>query len=331
MIRSAALRLTLSYLAIIMALSIGFSFWLYHISSTELTSDLRRPVIFEEITPGSFPNYDQFRAARLAENRRHLQENLLLLNVATLVLGSLASYALAQRTLQPIESALEAQTRFTADASHELRTPLTAMETEIEVALRDKNLSKNEAKGLLASNLEEVVKLKALSESLLKLAGQADQPLELHAVSLSAIAREVESQLVTLAATQQVKLSNKVKDVQVRGDQTLLIELLVILVDNAIKYSPKKTTVTLKSGQHGNSGQLIVRDEGPGIKASELPHIFERFYRIDSSRSKGTTGYGLGLAIAQQIVELHKGSIAVRSTWRSGTTFTVNLPLHKSD
>ncbi len=331
MIRSAVLRLTLSYLSIIMVLSIGFSLWLYHVSSTELRDDLRRPIVFEEISPGSFVNFDQFRQDRLAENARHLQQNLVLLNIATLVLGSLASYALAQRTLRPIEDALESQTRFTADASHELRTPLTAMQTEIEVALRDNTLDKNEAKQLLSSNLEEVIKLQALSDSLLRLAQQNDHDVAMKSLSLKTVATNATKQLSTAASAKNIKLENRVSDIKVLGDSVSLTELVVILADNAIKYSPRGTAITLSTAKHGNHGHLIVKDRGIGIKASDLPHIFERFYRVDSARAKTNSGgYGLGLAIAKQIIELHSGTIEVTSTVGKGTTFTIKLPLAKT-
>jgi len=330
MIRSAVLRLTLSYLAIIMTLSIGFSFWLYHVSSMELDHDLRRPVI-EQLTPGGYLNFDEFRTNRLSENQQHLQQNFILLNIGTLILGSLASYALAKRTLKPIKETMEVQSRFTADASHELRTPLTAMETEIEVALRDKKLSKDEAQALLRSNLEEVIKLKALSDSLLKLARQdSSDGTDFKAVSLKKVSQEAIDQLTTLAKSKKITIKPALNDLQTNGDNETLRELAIVLLDNAIKYSAANTTVTISTKALGQYAQLIIQDEGFGIKAADLPHIFERFYRTDPSRAKDAPGgHGLGLSIAKKIVELHGGSIAVKSTYGKGTSFTVSLPLLK--
>jgi signal transduction histidine kinase len=330
MIRSAVFRLSLSYLVIIMSLSIGFSFWLYHISYKELTYDLRRPVI-EQLTPGGFLNFDEFRTNRLNENQDHLQQSLILLNIGVLILGSVASYALAKRTLKPIEQSMEAQSRFTADASHELRTPLTAMETEIEVALRDKKLSIDQATELLKSNLEEVIKLKALSDSLLTLAYQdnADEHM-FKPVDLAKIAQSATDQLASVAKKKHITIKQVTPKSVVKGDDKTLNELAIILLDNAIKYSEAGQTVRVKTKTRGQWGRLTIEDEGIGIKASDLPHIFERFYRTDPSRSKNAPGgHGLGLSIAQKIVELHAGSITVRSTFGKGTSFIVSIPLLK--
>ena len=135
--RSAAFKLTLSYLALIMMVSIGFSIFVYQISVGELTSTLRRPLPMYYYQS----NIDELRNQQARHGQINIQNNLILINIVTFIIGGVASYWLARRTLQPIEEAMEAQSRFTADASHELRTPLTAMQTEIEVALRDKALN----------------------------------------------------------------------------------------------------------------------------------------------------------------------------------------------
>lgn len=331
MLRSVVVRLTLSYLAIIMGLSIGFSFSLYHISAQELEHDLRRPAI-EQLTPGGFLNYDQFRDNRLNENQQHLQHNLILLNFLALFLGSMASYTLAKRTLRPIKQTMEAQSRFTADASHELRTPLTAMETEIEVALRDKKLSKSDTTALLQSNLEEVIKLKALSDSLLKLAHQdTTDELEFEPVNLAQTAQTAIDQLSAVATSKRIEIKPELNKIMVNGEPKMLSELVIVLVDNAIKYSSDDKTITIKTASRGQVGQIIIEDNGVGIKAAELPHIFDRFYRIDQSRTKNTPGgHGLGLSIAKKIVELHNGTIQVKSKYGQGSIFTVSIPIAKT-
>jgi signal transduction histidine kinase len=233
---------------------------------------------------------------------------------------------LARRTLRPIESALAAQTRFAGDASHELRTPLTAMKSELEVALRDPKLSAEEARGLLGSNLEEVGKLETLAAGLLRLARHEQTPLELVPVDLSVVSERALSRVATAAARRQVKLTSHVLGV-VAGDAESLVELTVVLLDNAIKYSHIGDEVELRSADQGHTVDLIVRDHGAGIPAANLPHIFERFYRADSSRSKDTTpGYGLGLSIAAQIAQFHHATIDATSRFGAGSTFTVHLP-----
>lgn len=327
MIRSATIKLTLWYLMLIMALSIGFSVMLYHVSSQELERGVppRPGLLLRELQPGS---YEQFREVQLGSSRSHLRGDLVLFNLAVLILGGGLSYALAIRHIRPIEDALTAQSRFTADASHELRTPLTAMQTEIEVSLRDPKLTKEETRELLESNLEEVGKLRVLSDSLLRLAQGNGKDLELKPVALDGVAEEAIARFAKAAKAKSIKVHNQVKASEVMGDHESLVEVMAILLDNAIKYSDKQTSITLSSETHGKYGLLSVKDEGQGLKASDIPHIFERFYRADTSRSKQRVeGYGLGLSIAKQIAAAHKGEIEVESAPGKGSTFTVKVPL----
>jgi len=335
-IKSAAVKLTLSYLAIIMLLSVGFSVFVYHISDLELSHSLRRPIPFFNRYSPDFTSYLNLRSDELTEGRNHLKDNLLLFNLATLVTGGAISYLLARRTLEPIEAALEAQTRFTADASHELRTPLTAMQTEIEVALRNPKLSADEARTQLQSNLEEVAKLRSLSNGLLLLASTDGKNIEMAPVELAEVTKTAVTRLRTLAQDKHITIKTELGDHNLRAlaDADSLVELLVLLVDNAIKYSPPRTTIAIQAAQHGKHVELVVRDQGRGISRIDLPHVFERFYRADQSRTKDQAastiqaeGYGLGLSIAQKIAEMLQGDIAVKSTVGKGSTFTVTLPV----
>lgn len=332
MIRSATIRLTLWYLAILMLLSICFSLFLYQVWTREFDRGLRPAPFFDENTgPGSTSQFEELRRTRGAEGRANLQNDLILFNLTILILGGAASYALARRHLRPIEDALEAQSRFTADASHELRTPLTAMQTETEVALRNPELTVAGARNLLESNLEELAKLRALSEGLLRLARENGQGIPLKRVSLADVAAEAEKRVAAAARSRRIKLENTAGDVPVLGDHESLVELVAVLLENAIKYSDPKSSVKIGTGRHGKQGYLSIRDEGYGIKASDIPHIFSRFYRADLSRSKEKVdGYGLGLSIAKKIADLHRGSIEVKSTPGHGSTFTVKLPLDPS-
>jgi signal transduction histidine kinase len=325
-IKSAALKLTLYYLAIIMALSIGFSLFLYHISNHEVQRSLRQPDGATAIYFNA-PVYEQYRQDRLDEATDNLRLNLFMFNLFILVAGGLLSAALANKSLEPIEQAMEAQSRFTADASHELRTPLTAMQTEIEVALRKPGLTAGSAKTLLESNLEEVSKLRGLSESLLKLARDSNQPLDLQKVSLEDIGTEAMTPVVKSAQAKHIAIENNIRPIELPADKQMLTEALGILLDNAIKYSPAKTTITLTSQKLDNLASIVVQDQGQGISPKDLPYVFDRFFRSDDSRSKNQTdGYGLGLSIAKQIVELHGGSLSVVSELGKGSTFTISLP-----
>lgn len=328
MIQSAAVRLTMMYLLVIMVLSIGFSVAIYRISSHELDRGLPlNGAIINLLGQNTF-NLEELRAQQAQESKDNLRNNLLLLNLATLVMGAAVSWVLAQQTLRPIEEALEAQGRFTSDASHELRTPLTAMRTSIEVGLRDPKLTLPKAKGLLDSTLEEVKKLSSLSSGLLKLTRDNGGDIVKEPVSLKAVADAAVLQLDMTAKQKSITLHNEAKNLTVLGDAISLQEVVSIIVENAIKYSNEKTAITIKSRASGRSALLTVSDQGPGIKALDLVHIFDRFYRADTSRTRGKTeGYGLGLPIAKSIVEAHGGSIEARSVLGEGSVFTVKLPL----
>ncbi|MBI2592457.1 HAMP domain-containing histidine kinase [Candidatus Saccharibacteria bacterium] len=332
MFHSAALKLTMWYLAIIMALSIGLSVALYYVSNIELTKSANRTLDFYNIVfgPDDKGAFSNERLQQLSKDRAHLRNNLVLFNVGVLLVGGGASYALARRTLQPIEEALEAQKRFTGDASHELRTPLTAMQTEIEVALRSPSLSKKEATDLLKSNLEEVGKLRNLSEGLLILATASNNDLPKQKVLIKDAVEQAAQAVAKLAKSRKISIKTSARPIQVVGNHQQILNLLSILLDNAIKYSQPGGEVELTAKISDQQAIISVIDHGQGIEASDLPYIFERFYRADASRSKNhIEGYGLGLAIAKKIVDLHNGSIEVASTPNMGSTFIVKLPLTK--
>ncbi|HKR82419.1 MAG TPA: HAMP domain-containing sensor histidine kinase [Candidatus Saccharimonadales bacterium] len=321
-------RLALSYLAIIMAMSIGFSYVFYRTSAHELGRQLpvvRTIPLPDNTTVVDFGNYRDFFERRINEGRGDLLGKLILLNLLTLVGGAFLSYYLARRTLEPIEKAMDAQSRFASDASHELRTPLTVMQTENEVALRNPELTLKRAKELLRSNVEEVTRLRDLSDGLLRLA-RGDHALDMQPVWLDDVASDAMNAVLKTAQAKEISIDETVPHVQALGDRQSLVQALVILLDNAIKYSDKKSVVHLK-GSAGKQVSLSVHDQGIGIGTEHLPHIFDRFYRADQARSKQqTSGYGLGLAIAKKIVEQHHGEIHVASAPNKGATFTVRLP-----
>ncbi|MEI7818993.1 MAG: HAMP domain-containing sensor histidine kinase [bacterium] len=326
-----AAKLTAGYLGLIMFLSIGFSVLVYNISSAQLRRGLKRPPIGYDVElPQTFSMFENYRLKQIDEAEDNLRANLILFNLVVLVGGGALSYFFARQTIQPIEEALESQKRFTADASHELRTPLTAMQTEIEVALRDAGLSKKEARELLASNLDEVIKVRSLVDGLLRLARndgvlENAAPAQLMTIAESAIKRSTK-----LAQKKSINIITELENLTSRVDGANIEELILILLDNAIKYSPEKSEVSLSLKKRGNCAVISISDQGPGIAKSELPYIFDRFYRGDPSRNKhAVDGFGLGLSIAQQIACSHGSEIVVKSQMSRGSSFSLAIPISK--
>ncbi len=337
MFRSALIRLTAWYLVIIVAISVVFSAVLYQVLTHELDAGFRRQSVVLRNPAASRPvgdldDFERLRGEQLDQTKHRIIDNLLLLNLAILVLGAGASYLLARRTLHPIRDAMDAQSRFTADASHELRTPLAAMRAETEVALRGKRLDRKDVRQLLASNLEEIGKLEALSAALLKLAeyGNGIPPDAAKPVTVRELLTEAKRRVAALAKRQKVTIAVPTASAagqSVAGDRQSLVELFVILFDNAIKYGRAGMAVTVTTAVSGNHVVIAVEDRGIGIKASDVPRVFDRFYRADVSRSgRNVAGYGLGLSLAKQIVEVHHGKIELASAPDRGTTVTVTLP-----
>jgi len=228
-----------------------------------------------------------------------------------------------------LEAAFRRQRQFTGDASHELRTPLTALKGQVEVALA-RPRDPDEYRAVLIVVNEEADRLIRLAGSLLALA-RADAgeiPLSREAISLGdAVAGAVE-QVEPVASLRGISLVQEPgPDLVVQADESLLLQLLLNLLDNAIKYTPAGGDVRARWGVDGRSAYVTVSDTGIGIDAEHLPHVFERFYRVDQARTRAEGGTGLGLAISLWIAEAHGGDISASSTPDRGSSFTIRLPL----
>jgi two-component system, OmpR family, sensor histidine kinase CiaH len=330
MFRSAVLKMTVLYLAIIMVISVFFSINLFFTSVSEVERSVNRGQRFFQnggrmMLPLDDNELINQRNEQLAVARNNVLWQLVYTNIAILFVAGGISYVFARVTLRPIEAAHEKQKRFTSDASHELRTPLAAMKAEIEVQLRDKNSTKADLADILVSNLEEVEKMQKLVGGLLSLARDDKGKLEI--TSFPAYT-DIENVCNKFRKIKKTKIDNNIeKTLIVTADRTYFSELISILIDNGVKYSSGNVEVSVSSVAHSKQVEIRVTDKGIGISKEDLPHIFDRFYRSDSSRAKeGTDGYGLGLSLAKKIVELHKGEISAKSELGKGTTFIVKLP-----
>jgi two-component system sensor histidine kinase CiaH len=329
MFHSATLKLTGWYLLILMIISITFSLSIYAITSREVDTRLQRLQKGLQLTMDSPPVTDNtLRLGEASTASTHILVELIYANILILASGGVASYLLARRTLRPIKEAHEAQSRFTSDASHELRTPLAIMKTELEVTLRDKLADKNEYQNVIKSSLEEIEKLTNISEMLLHLSRLEHDKLEKTSVGIHQVTQVVLERLnqdpSRIAVTSGLHL-------KVQANETALSELISILVDNSLKYSPSDSHVSITIKSAGKFVSFDISNEGKGIDEIRLPHIFDRFYQADTSRTTGDKkGYGLGLALAKKIVELHEGELSATSGVDQVTTFSILLPVfHK--
>lgn len=334
MFRDARIKLTAWYLIIITVISISFSLAMYRVISSELdrleqTQEFRlQRRLMDQFGAPPPPFY--FDREVFADAKRHLILILSLVDLGILAASAAAGYFLAGRTLRPIHDMMEEQNRFITDSSHQLRTPLTSLKSEIEVNLRDKKLNLAGARQLLKSNLEEVNNLQTLSDYLIKLTQYqtTGSGLPIDRLSAAAVTDEAVKKVTSLAQIKQITLTSHVDDHELEGNQTALVEMLVIFLDNAIKYSPSGSEITLTGRLADHHYVYSISDHGLGIDESDLPHLFDRFFRGAKSRNKSSEpGYGLGLSIAKQIIDHHHGLIKVKSHPGDGTTFVVQLPL----
>lgn len=337
MFHSARIKLTAWYLLIIMSVSLFFSGVIYNVLSTEVKRFATKQRY--SIVHGLDKSCDIIPTRPIdpdlvEETHQRILILLGVINGVIFVASGFLGYMLAGKTLLPIQEMVDSQNRFISDASHELRTPLTSLKSAMEVSLRDPQFKILDAKKLIKESILEVNKIQTLAESLLQLAQYQARNGHTHfeKLVLNHILESVLKKMEPLARLKHIHIENKTINLSLKGNSDSLTELFVILLDNAIKYSPTKSAITITSKSTHRLAFIEVQDQGIGIKAKELPYIFDRFYRSDTARSKSgnSVGYGLGLSIAKKIVDIHKGSITVKSTVGKGTIFTIKLPLHQS-
>lgn len=315
-------RLALSYLAVIMTLSLAFSVIIYAITSVQLN----RP-----LPPGEHaqqpPELIERQFSRRLEQRNHETRgsvivSLIVLNGAMLLVGYWLSLLLARRTLEPIERSIEQQAQFVSDASHELRTPLTALMTTNEVALRKKTLDEKKVRVVFQRNIDEVEKLRELTDNLLQLTQVDNQQIEKQAIDMAKLVRDTVDRYQPVADKKQVVLDMQVPSVTRVVAVAAVTQILGTLIDNAIKYSPLGSTVVIRlDGQ-----TLSVVDQGIGIAKQDQEKIFNRFYRSDEARTRGHgSGYGLGLAIARAVADKNGYQLSVKSEPDQGSTFSLHF------
>lgn len=315
-------RLALSYLAVIMTLSLVFSVIIYIITAVQLNRPLPPGEHSQQPPELAERQFNRRLERRNSETRGSVVMSLIVLNGVMLLVGYWLSLLLARRTLEPIERAIRAQVQFVSDASHELRTPLAALMTTNEVALRKKTLDEKKARVVFQRNIDEVEKLRKLTDNLLQLTQVDNQQIEKQAVDMAELIRDIVDRYQPVADKKQVALDMQVVSVTHVVAVAAVTQILGMLIDNAIKYSPPGSTVVIRlDGQ-----TLSVVDQGIGITKEDQARIFDRFYRSDEARTRGhSSGYGLGLAIAKAVADKNGYQLSVKSEPGRGSTFSLHF------
>lgn len=254
---------------------------------------------------------------------------ILICSVIFIILSISASYVLSKKVMRPIIRSWNKQTEFVENASHELRTPLTIIQNKLELLLtepHEKIMNKFEN---IALSLSETRRLSKLTSDLLTLARADSAEIQLvkEPIHVDRFLKSISTPYIEIAESQDKHFWLHLNcDITIKADESRFHQLLVILLDNALKYTNEAQSIGLKTYAEDQKVVIEVTDTGFGIQEENLPHIFDRFYREDKARSRETGGTGLGLSIAQWIVTQHGGSISVMPNKKQGTTFKVKLP-----
>lgn len=268
------------------------------------------------------------------EPERKVLDNLLftiiMVDISSIVISLVLGFILANRSLIPIRKAWEKQQQFVSDASHELRTPLTVLNVQLQRLFRHPSHTIEEESEKISLMMDETQRMSKLVADLLTLARTDTGHVEILKtnINLTELLYKVKNEFSELALIKKIQIQwNIESDMIIQADKERLHQLFVILIDNALKYTPKNGTIKVdcfKSGKHVN---ISVSDTGIGIPDEDLPFVFDRFYRVNKARSRSEGGTGLGLSIAKWIVDAHEGSIHAESQLDKGSTFTIHFPI----
>jgi signal transduction histidine kinase len=327
MFRKANIKLTLIYSSLFLvsfwAFSIGLYAWMEHSFEDSYTGEVEQQ---GEVELDEHDMDIVNIAVDVALDR--LKNTLILFNSAMIVIVPVIAWLMTRRTLAPVQHIHEQQKQFVSDVAHELRTPLSIMSGELEVALKKERTSED-YRQVLNSSKQETDRLIELSENLLFLAraDQGRQTIEFEKLDITDLIGSIIASLQTESTNKGIAMRFEPEEEPTFawGQPAMLRRLFFNLIDNAIQYTPSQGEIWISLATCKQYAEVKIRDTGVGIPPEDQEKIFDRFYRVDPSRSR-TKGYGLGLAISKSIVELHHGSITVRSALGKGSTFTVTLP-----
>lgn len=280
--------------------------------------------------PTQRPKLTALLETSISEFEKNFRNRLLIFDLILFLTASASSYLLSGRTLRPISEMIKQQEEFSADASHELRTPLTTINMEIEALQRTEKNLPAKYKNIFTSIQEEISRMQEIVEGLLILvrSNYVDTKKAWKVFNLSKLTDDTFKQMQTLVREKNIdfKLENE-SNLMVYGNPDQLKQVIIILLDNAIKHTFSKGIIIVQTSLKENDVNLTVQDLGVGIAEKDLPYIFDRFYRASNNQNYNK-GVGIGLTIAKKIIENHQGKILVESKLNQGSKFTIQLPRH---
>jgi len=331
MFKSARVKLTLFYLASIFAMSLILTISIrtlaqsaFDNSASDQRARLQNILRQQEGLPFAPHPYNRLESQIQDIVHQKLTDYVIEINIAALVLGGVASYWFAGRTLKPIQEAHAAQARFASDASHELKTPLAVMKTENEVFLRQSKISETDARKQIKSNLEEIQRLEQLATNLLSIANyEQGERLKLSSIKAQDVSKLVVEQVKKMHPGDVKRVQLDIKDAKIYGHKDSLAQILTIFIDNAIKYSPASEKVALSGRVKDGIYHFKVEDRGPGIDSEDMPQVFDRLFRADKNRSNTVPGHGLGLSVAKEIAKANEAGLRVSNRPGGGACFTL--------
>lgn len=327
---SPRMTLTLWYVLIVTVVAVLFASFIFRVTTanishhslamqTRIRTSFNRPRLPEELL-------------ELIEEDQHEAEQLLFIRLAIITSGiifsaSLASYYLAGKSLQPLENTLEMQKQFVADTSHELKTPIAALRTHLEVSLKDTHGASNQ-KQILQEALDTVVDMQMMVQRMLESSDQNEKIRNVESCQLLPMLKKITQIVSQQYPDKKISFSLKGESAVLLADASQMQQLFTSLIDNAVKHSKAEQKVTIMVKQSKGEIMVSIKDEGAGISEEDLPHVFDRFYRANSARTRSkNSGQGLGLSIAKRIVEDYHGYIKIKSSKGKGTKVKVIFPL----
>ncbi len=335
MFKSARIKLTIGYLITIFIITSLFSVFIFTGLDHEIKMSLEhiRQRVENREKHYMNPTMHMARFGVIQDYQKvknQFLKEIIIFQGIIIILSTIGAYKLAGKTLEPISKSLKIQKRLISDVSHELRTPLTSLITNIEVNLNDKKMTLKQSKQLLADNLNDILNMKSIVNDLLEIDKTNNSNNYLSKFEIQKLIDNVYKNIINIANKKNIefKIINKYKNKYIKANKTDLNKLLIIILENAIKYTKNGGKVNLKILSSKQNIKFIIKDNGIGIAKKDLPYIWDRFYKVDQSRSKqNRKSYGLGLSIAKNIINLHNGNVKIESTIEKGSSFIIELPI----